>query len=208
MALVTSYSSLVTSVQNYLARGDLATDAPGFIQNWEEKFYRAPKNWGRWMEQELSETIASGVIPVPADYLQLQVAWVVGNPSTPLSFVTLEELYGRYPRGNDTGLPRWMSRSGSEFVFGPQADDNYDIEGLYWGKPTLLRSFSADAAAHWLIVNAPDIPLYGALLEAVPFLKNDNRIPVWQAFYKDALQDYRDMMQSELHTQPAVEVLG
>jgi hypothetical protein len=30
--------------------------------------------------------------------------------------------------------------------------------------------------------------LYGALLEATPFLKNDERIPVWQQMYDRAAQ--------------------
>lgn len=208
MAVTSGYTSLVANVQSYLARGDLAADVPMFVQNFEEAFYRQPKNHGPWMEQELSETITAGVIPVPTDYLNLKNAYVNASPSAPLSLVGLDVMLGRYPRGLDTGRPEWIARQRDEFIFGPQADSGYDIKGTYWGKPVALRSFAADAAAHWLIVNAPDLVLFGSLLQAEPFIKNDSRILTWQSFYAQALKDYRDGIEAEKHTMPSAEVLA
>lgn len=208
MAVITSYSTLVTAVQDYLARGDLSTFVPNFVQNCEQRFYRSPKNWGKWMEQSLSSTISSSVIAVPSDYLQLRVAYVNGSPSSRLEFVSLEQLYGRFPRGSDTGIPQWIARDGTNFVFGPAPDSDYTIKGSYFGKPTALRSYAGDAAAHWLILNAPDLLLYGALLEAEPFIKNDSRMAVWSAMYAAAVKDYRDMIVAEYSTMSAQEVLA
>jgi hypothetical protein len=87
----------------------------------------------------------------------------------------------------------WIARVGSEFVFGPAPDSAYTIKGKYRAKPTALRSYASDAAAHWLIVNAPDLVLYGSLAEAEAFVKNDSRIATWKALYADALRDYRDL---------------
>lgn len=208
MALITGYTSLLATLQSYLARGDLAADVPGFVQTFEEAFCRQPKNHGAWMEQELSETIASGVIPVPDDYLNLKNAYIDASPSTPLSLVSLDVMLGTYPRGLDTGRPIWLARQRNEFIFGQQPDSGYAIKGTYWGKPVVLRSFSADAAAHWLIVNAPDLVLYGSLLQAEPYIKNDSRILTWKSFYADALKDYRDLIECEKHTMPTGEVLA
>lgn len=209
MAVITSYSTLLTAVADYLARSDLTTFAPNFVQNWEEKFLRQPKNFGRWMETSLSSAIASSVVAVPAAYLGLKHAYVDGSPASRLDRVSLNQLYGRYPRGGDTGLPVWMSRDTSNFVFGPAPDDDYTIKGVYWAKPTLLRSFASDAAAHWIIVNAPDLALYGALIEAQAFLMNDKRIPTWQGFYDRALQNYRDLHKEEdVSGSPVQEVLA
>jgi hypothetical protein len=209
VAVITSYSTLLTAVTDYLARSDVATFAPNFVQNWEEKFLRQPTNFGRWMETSLSSAIASSVVAVPAAYLGLKHAYVDGSPASRLDRVSLNQLYGRYPRGSDTGLPVWMSRDTTNFVFGPAPDDDYTIKGVYWAKPTLLRSFASDAAAHWIIVNAPDLALYGALLEAQPFLMNDKRIPTWDGFYKQALQNYRDLQREEdVSGSPIQEVLA
>jgi hypothetical protein len=40
---------------------------------------------------------------------------------------------------------------------------------------------------NWLTDYAPDVLLYAILLEAVPFLKNDERIPVWESAYARGL---------------------
>jgi hypothetical protein len=208
VAVVTSYSSLIASVQTYLARGDLATHAPGFVQNWESSFYRQPKNHGSWMEAQLSQAIASNVIAVPSDFLNLKVAYIGTAPAARLEYVSTEQLYGRFPRGSWQSVPEWMSRDRTSFVFGPEPDSNYTVSGTYWARPVNMRVAVNDAEDHWIILYAPDLALYGALLAAEPFLKNDNRIAVWQSFYAQALKDYRDLMEAEKHTMPGQEVLG
>jgi hypothetical protein len=85
----------------------------------------------------------------------------------------------------------------------------YTIKGTYLAKPTRLRDFASDADAHWIIVNAPDLALYGALIEAQPFLQNDKRIPTWQSFYDTALNNYRELFREEdISGSPSQEVLG
>ena len=193
----------------WLARSDLTADIPGFIQNWEERFYRQPRNWGRWMEASFAGTIASSVLAVPTGYLGLKYAYIDSSPAARLDRASLNQLYGSYPRSSCTGRPRLIARDLETFVFGPAPDSDYDIAGVYYAKPTLIRSFAADAAAHWIIVNAPDIALYGALLEASPFLRNDARIVTWQSFHDRAVQDYRDMNRDEdVSGSPVFEVLG
>lgn len=211
MALITSYSSLQTAVGDWLARADIVSQGfvPNFIQNWEERFYRQPKNFGRWMEASFAGTIASSVLAVPSDYLELKYSYVNTTPASRLDRMSLNQLYGRYPRNGETGLPQLIARDLTNFVFGPAPDSNYSISGVYYAKPTLMRSFANDAAAHWIIVNAPDLALYGALLEATPFLQNDKRIPTWQAYYMQSLQDYRDLRDDEeVSGSPPQEVLG
>ena len=44
------------------------------------------------------------------------------------------------------------------------------------------------ALANFYITDAPEALLYGALLEAVPFIKDDPRIQVWQHFYDTAVR--------------------
>jgi hypothetical protein len=194
MAVVTSYSTLVTAVQDYLARGDLASFAPNMVQNWEERFYRNPRNFGSWMDASLSDTIASNVIAVPSGFLSFRNVYVDGSPATRLEQVTPEQLFGRYPRGAGTGLPVWIARVGSNFEFGPAPDSEYTIKGTYRAKPVAMRSYTtggADAVAHWIILNAPDLALYGALAEGEAFIKNDARVALWKSLYAEALKDYR-----------------
>jgi hypothetical protein len=65
----------------------------------------------------------------------------------------------------------------------PTPDANYDLEVLYYELPVLLDSTQQ---TNWLTEYAPNLLLYGALLEATPFLKNDERITTWQNYYQSA----------------------
>ncbi len=195
MAVITNYATLQTAVTDYMARADLTTFVPGFIQNWEERFYREPMNWAAWMETALNVTMSGGVAALPSDYLELRTAYIDGSPSTSLQRVPLQQMSLHYPRNAPTGYPVWIARQGSNFIFGPQPDANYVLKGLYYAKQTVLRT-DADGI-NWLITNAPDMCLYGAMLEAEPFMRNDERLPVWQSFYDQALQAYRNQSRRE-----------
>jgi hypothetical protein len=197
MAVISSYATLQTAITDYLARSDLSTFTPNFIQNWEERFYRDAQNWASWMEAALSVSISSNVAAVPADYLGLKVAYI-GTVTAPLKRVTLSQLYARYPRGGgSSGTAEFIARDGANFRFGPEGVSG-TLAGTYYAKPAVLRT----ATTNWLTTNAPDLLLYGALLEAEPFLKNDVRIGIWQGFYQQALEAYRSRFKEEEYLAP------
>lgn len=209
MAIITSYSTLQTAVADYLARDDLTTFVPNFIQAWEVDFYREPKNFGRWMEVALDDTIASDVIAVPADYLGLKFSYVSGAPSSRLDRVSMNQMHGRYPRGIAPDLPVWITREASNFIFGPPPDADYTIHLVYWGKPTAIRDAATDASSHFLITDCPDLCLFGSLMQAVPFIKDDSRIPIWTGMLNQALASYRRLMRDEESSgSPSQEVLA
>lgn len=197
MAIISSYNTLLTAISDYLARSDLSSGGfvPNFVQQWEERFYRQSDNWASWMETTSAITISSNVAAVPSDYLGLKIAYIDGEVAAPLKRISLNQLYERYPRdANTTGTPRYVSRSGANFEFGPIPSSG-TMNATYYQKPTVLRS-DGDGT-NWLIENAPDLCLYGALLEAEPFIKNDKRITVWKSFYDEALAAYRSRFAAE-----------
>jgi len=205
--VITGYTSLQTSVADWLAKSNLTSFIPAFIQNWEEKFYRQPRNFGKWMESSALSVSFSSTATVPTDFLGARTLYLNGQTRQPLIVSSLEQLYAKYPRAAGSGVPAWIARDGANFVFGPVPNGTYTLNGTYYAKPTLLRNFASDAAAHFLVVNAPDLLLYGALLQAVPFIKDDSRIPIWQGFYNDALTDYRDLMKSLNFSGGAMQVM-
>lgn len=195
MAVITSYSTLLTEVASWLARGDLTSAIPGFVQNFEQRFFRQPKNFGQWMLSPLSVPIST-TATVPSDYLAARITYLDGQSNAPLSPRSLEQLLQEHPR-TGSGKPKTIAFAGADFIFGPVPDGAYTLNGYYYAKPTALRDYAGDAQAHWLIVNAADLLLYGALAEAQPYVMNDKRLPVWQAKAAEALQDYRDLMKAQ-----------
>ena len=68
----------------------------------------------------------------------------------------------------------------------PTPPINYPWEINIYQMPALLDSTNQ---TNWLTNYAPNLLLYRALLEMTPFLKDDERIPTWQAMYKEQLDD-------------------
>jgi hypothetical protein len=183
MSLITDYSTLVTAITDYLARSDLSSFVPNFLQNCQGKIYRSLRL--RTMETALSGTIASGVLAVPADYLELKYAYLTTDPSTFLERTTPELIYTKWRTRSASGRPLEIAREAENFIFGPFPDDTYAVAGIYYKQLTLL---SASNTTNWFTTNAPEVMLYGALLEAQPFLMNDKRLPTWQMLYDQALE--------------------
>ena len=187
MAVITNYSTLQTAIADWLARGDLSGFIPGFIQNVENKLYRTLNL--RNEETALSVDVASGVATVPTDFKKLKSAYYNGTPISPLTWVSLDELYRQFPNRSIITTPCLISREGASFVFGPVATAGTAVlKGIYYAKKAGLR----DTDPSWYVTNAPEVLLYCALLEAVPFIKDDPRIPIWQDFFKDAIQTLKD----------------
>lgn len=196
MAVITNYATLQTAVADYLARSDLTSLGviPNFVQNWEERFYRESENWGSWMESALNVTITANVAAVPADYLGLKVAYISGQNSASLKRISLDQLYQRFPRAGSTGVPAYIARNRTNFEFGPIPGSG-TLVGTYYAKPTNLRT-DADGA-NFLTTDCPDLALYGSLLEAETFIKNDKRLATWSQLYSVALDAYRSRMRAE-----------
>lgn len=181
MALAT-YSDLQTAVATWLNRTDLAAYVPDFIALAEERIYNRLRV--RAMETALNATIASGVVAVPADYLELKSAYVDGAPAYLLERASVEDIYAKYPTRSGQGKPLYIAREGSNFVFGPYPDGAYTIKGIYYKR---LPALSGTNTSNWLTTNAPSLLLFGALCEAIPFLKDDARVGIWEQKYAQAL---------------------
>lgn len=180
MAQITNLATLKTAIGDYLARDDLTTFYDNFIQNAEAKLYRSLNL--RNEETALSVPISSGVAAVPSDFKALKFAYFDQSPAQTLEWVPISELYNDYPNRSDSGVPFVISREGTNFVFGPNSQDG-TLKGIYYAKQDSILTTDPS----WYVTNAPDVLLYGALLEAEPFIVRDERVGVWQQFFLDAL---------------------
>lgn len=183
MALA-SYSDLQTVIATWLDRSDLTTYIPDFITLAEETIYRTLRVPA--MEKALDLTIASGVIAVPTDYLDLKSAYLNASPTTPLERTSVENLYVNYPRAGTSGKPLYIAREGSNFVFGPYPDSNYNIKGIYYYRPAAL---SGTNTSNFLTTDYPSLLLFGSLVQAKGFLFDDPRIPIWDGLFRQAMAE-------------------
>ena len=111
---------------------------------------------------------------------------VVNNVRTPLFPRSYEYCRLYAPDSAIQDVPLFYSDYSYEnWLFAPTPDFAYPFEVLYYELPALL---DATNQTNWLTDYAPNALLHGSLLQATRFIKNDERIPVWQQNYTEDLQ--------------------
>ncbi|TEA78642.1 phage adaptor protein [Allopusillimonas ginsengisoli] len=174
---ISTYSDLQASVGRWLHRADLASVVADLITFAEARLNRNLRV--RQMEQSSSETIVSSEIALPDDWIEFVGAPMLGD--TPLDFVTRDQYKAR--RGC---YGNYYTIMGSTLLIGAQIHDSAQLSFDYYAKIPALSDF---VESNWLLADGPDIYLYGALLEAEPYLKNDARIETWRGLLQVALTD-------------------
>jgi hypothetical protein len=90
-----------------------------------------------------------------------------------------------WPEPTLLGMPEYYADYDYEHYFiVPTPDLQYEVEIQYYELPVPL---SDDNQTNWTTQYAPQLLLYGALMEAQPFLKTSERIPEFQALYDRAM---------------------
>lgn len=193
VTLIVDYASLQEAVVEYLARDQdavLIARIPSFIQMSEAKFNRTV--FVRQMETRsgtLTDITAAEpeFIALPADFQsmrRMRLPGVTGKPNLEfMSGVQMEEY--RLKTGNVAAQPQYFTIFGSEIELAPTPDANYALEMIYRANIPPL----ATNGTNWLLTLAPDLYLYGALMESAPFIKNDARLQTWGSGFKQALDD-------------------
>jgi hypothetical protein len=177
MALST-FAELKASIENWLDRDDLTDLIEDFITLAEDDMFTDLRF--REIETELSGTISSGVLAVPADYAELKFAYIDRSPTSPLVRTDIKSLYDLFPDRVSSGIPTKISRKAGNFEFGPFPDSDYSVKGVYYKKFTRLSGSNPD---NEVLLKSAGIYLYGALKQAEPYLKNDPRLAVWENEY-------------------------
>lgn len=198
---ISTYAELKTAVDNWLHRADMTAIIPDLITIGEKRIFREVRV--RVMETALSSTIASGVIAVPSDYLDLKSAYVNSTPVQLLQRSVPSQIYAQYPTRSSTGKPQKIAREGSNFIFGPYPDSTYAIKGIYYAAPTIVAT--SDNA---LFVANPDLYLFAALCEAAPYIESDARVALWESKYQSVKADMKAADDREYGSGGGIEVVA
>jgi hypothetical protein len=182
MSLAT-YSDLKTTVANYLARTDLTTQIPDFIRFAELRLRRELRI--RQMLKSVTTTTTGGdsTVALPSDFLEARDFYVSTNPIQPLTFSS-PAIFSRNTNTTQSGKPLNYTILASEFKLSPVPDTTYTLEMLYFAAPTFMDDTNS---SNVFMANAPDALLYGALVEAEPYVMNDARVNTWGSLYDRAI---------------------
>jgi hypothetical protein len=189
---ISNYTELQTAVENWLDRSDLDSRIPEFIALCEDSLNKRLRI--RAMENRATATVAAEYVALPTGFLEMRNFQLNTNPKQVLRFVTPEYI-DTFWAGSTTGKPKVYTFIGGEIQLAPSPDSSYTAEMDYYEKLDI-----ATDATNWVLTNAPSVYLYGSLLAAEPFLKNDKRIPVWEQLYEKAVMDLEMADSRERHS--------
>jgi len=205
MALGT-FTELKDAIADWLDRSDLTARIPDFITLAEARLNRDLRIRPMEVRSSMETTSGQRYFNLPGGYIQMRNIQINTNPITPLEYITpemLDRLYG----SNSTGKPRAYTLIGDEIQLAPIPDSDYTLEMAFYEKFTPLGDGTAGTVtSNWLTTNAPDVLLYGALLEAEPFIKNDERIGLWLNAYNGSIKKIQDADDRDRHSGSAMRV--
>ena len=142
---------------------------------------------------------------------EIYTAFTAGTISTnvdkemkPLNYVT-PQLLTRINAGSVTGIPEAYTMRAGYILMGPVPSSLYTMEIDYYAK---VAALSDSAPTNDMLTNTPDLYLYGALLEAEPFLMNDARVGLWANAFRQALTDLQEQDDKDSHSGNAMRVMN
>lgn len=184
---ITNYTNLKSTISDFLNRDDLDSVIPTFIQLAESQMNRDIRHWQ--MEDRVSGQQSQGdqFMQVPADWLETIRLILTGGGTSVVELISLSGMADRRAKAEDTaGTPAYYCHVRGEFELYPTPDEDTDFELLYYAK---IPALSDSNTSNWLLEDAPDVYLYGALVHSAPYLAEDARLAVWAQMYAAAVQN-------------------
>ena len=189
VAAVMTYDSLVADISSYLERTDQATleKIPTFIMLAEQVIAAEIKFLGNLTVQQSTMVATQPVIDKPARWHKtVSMNIVVGGERRPVLLRKYEYLREYWPNPTDTDVPKfYCDYDYTHWLVAPTPAQAYTFEVLYYER---IQPLDSSNQTNWFTIYAPQAMLYGTLLQAMPFLKNDERIPMWQSQYSQIMQ--------------------
>lgn len=196
MALDT-YANLKTAIGDWLNRSDLTAVIPDFVTLAEVEMKR------RIRRTSISDTldIDDEVVDLPSDLAELRsISLSTGQPEldAPLRRCTPEMLAERKARNAGVaGRPSDFAIVAGQLQVAPPPDQSYTANIVYFEE---LSALSDSNTSNSVLTEAPDAYLFGALLQAAPYLEHDDRIATWREKFDRAMDQLNDRRQREEDT--------
>ena len=188
VAAVMTYDSLVADISSYLERTDTATleKIPTFIMLAEQVIAAEIKFLGNLTVNQSNMVQGQAVIDKPARWHKtVSMNVTVGGVRQPVLLRKYEYLREYWPDPTDTDVPKfYCDYDYTHWLVAPTPDSAYTFEVLYYER---IQPLDSSNQTNWFTIYAPQALLYGSLLQAMPFLKNDERMPMWQAQYQNIM---------------------
>ena len=192
MALNT-FTALKASIADFLNRDDLTAVIPDFISLAEAQINRDVRHWKMEARSSGQQTTGDEYMQIPADWVETIRLHLTGTGTSVVNPISRDAMADKRASAEDvTGKPIFYTHADGQFQLYPTPSTDTDFELLYYQKiPSLISN-----ADNWLLLEAPDVYLYGALLHSAPYLAEDERVAIWAQMYSAAVARLNEASES------------
>ena len=178
---IATYTELVTELEAYLKRSDYTPRIPTFISLTEARLNRLLDD--PEMEVRATATGFGQYTTLPSDFKRM-IGVSTGN------YFELQQVSSSQISSMNqsiTGEPQKFAISDGSISFAP-INSAAPITMLYVRR---IPPLTAAAPTNWLLTQAPDLYLYGCLLQSHLYGWYDERIPLFKAAYDEAIAEMK-----------------
>jgi hypothetical protein len=185
---ITTYSELQAAIADWLNRSDLTARIPDFITLAETRINRDL----RAREQQVIATanVDTPFFALPGDFLEFKSFRITdtGGNAFELMLATPEQISAALAESSVSNTPRFVTIIGDQFQLWPAPDQMYVGSLAYVRK---VQALSDAAPTNWLLTDAPDVYLYGSLMSAGPFLRDNEALVTFKTLFDEAIEAIR-----------------
>jgi hypothetical protein len=193
-----NYTELQAAICDYTQNfeQDFVANIPVFVQQAEQRIFNTVQfpSLRRNVVGEMSAN--NKYLTCPDDFLAAYSLAVVGADGSYEYLLNKDVNFIRqaYPSPTSTGIPKYYAlfgpsfstSTGLSFILGPTPDATYGVELHYFFYPVSIST--AESGRTWLGDNFDSVLLYGALVEAVTFMKGEaDIVSLYNSKYTEAL---------------------
>lgn len=203
MALTTTYDTLQTWCIQVLNRDDdtdlTGGDIENLIQDAEASLRRDDRARLLTDLSPFTTTADTEEDALPSDFDSIfSLAHEGPTYFGEIEIVALDQVQ-EFKIGTTGGVPRAAAiipgADGAKLRWGPTPNDAFALRLAYWSK---ITSLSDSNTSNRFLSAHPDIYRYAVLVESAPYLKEDERIAVWQSQLDQRLERLALATQREL----------
>jgi hypothetical protein len=185
-----NYAQLVAAIQSYTENQYSTTDINTFIENAEQRIYNTVQLPDLRKNVTANMTSGNKYMSLPSDWLATFSIAVINddNEYTYLLNKDVNFIREAFPDTDSPfyGKPEYYAIfDDTTMILGPTPDADYNTELHYYYYPTSIVT----SGSSWLGNNFDSALLYGSLLEAAAFLKEEpDTVAMYTARYNEAMQ--------------------
>ena len=195
-----TYAQLKTAIQDYTENTETSfvTNLPVFIRAAEDRIFKLADLEVFRKNATSALTQNDPYLSVPTDYLASFSLSITNSSSK--EFLLQKDvnfLHEFHPNASTTGVPKYYAFFDKDnFIVAPTPDSNYSVELHYYYRPASLTA-GADSGTTWLSDNAPNVLLYGSLVEAYIYMKGEqDMLQVYEKQFAEALSRIKDLAEA------------